>query len=375
MNIVIISYDYPDERRTVFTFVSQLVNQWAKTGHNCWVIAPYSITLNHRFHASKEVIRKEGQGTITILRPNYVTFSRLAFRGRRISWIMHARAVKRAFRWLSCKPDIVYGHFWEQAHEGFLFAKKYNIPLFVASGESNISKMISKWDDKKEFCKYLSGVVCVSTKNKQESIALGLAEEVNCRVFPNAVNNELFRKLDKTQCRHELGIPKEDFIVAFVGWFNERKGARRIAQAINECNDPNIKSIFLGSGADEPDCPGIIFKGIRAHHDVPRYLNAADIFVLPTLNEGCCNAVVEALSCGLPVISSNRSFNYDILNKRNSILLEPTDIRAISKAIIKLKDNLSLRQSMTEAALDSARLLTMENRAEKIISYFEQHVS
>ena len=54
MNIVIISYDYSDERRAVFTFVAQLVEQWAKQGHNCWVIAPYSINANRRFHAHND---------------------------------------------------------------------------------------------------------------------------------------------------------------------------------------------------------------------------------------------------------------------------------------------------------------------------------
>lgn len=375
MNIVIISYDYSDERRTAFPFVAQIVEQWAKMGHNCCVIAPYSISANKRMHTFKEVIRHEGQVDITILRPNYVTASRLEIGGRRVSWMMHAWAVKRAFRRLPFTPDIIYGHFWEQAHEGFHFAKKHNIPLFVATGESNIAKMISKWKDKEDFCNYLSGAVCVSTKNKQESLALGLTKESKCEVIPNAVNAELFRKLDKTSCRCELGIAKDDFVVAFVGWFNERKGVKRVAQAIRACNDPEIKSVFLGVGPDEPDCPGILFKGKLPHMDVPRYLNAADIFVLPTLNEGCCNAVVEAMACGLPVISSNRSFNWDILNERNSIMVEPTDINAIRNAIQQLRADTQLRQAMANASLASAESLNIENRSYRIINFFKQHAT
>lgn len=370
-NIVVISYDYSDERRAVFTFVAELVEQWAKQGHNCWVIAPYSISANKHLHSFKETIQHEGQGTITIFRPNYFTTSRLEIAGHRISWVMHDWAVKRALKQLPFKPDVIYGHFWEQAHEGFRFARKHNIPLFVATGESNIAKMISKWNDKEDFCNYVSGVVCVSTKNKQESIALGLTDENKCEVIPNAVNAELFHKLDKKSCRKELGIAEDAFVVAFVGWFNERKGAKRVAQAINACNAPDIKSIFLGAGSEGPDCPGIIFKGKVAHHDVPRYLNAADVFVLPTLNEGCCNAVVEAMACGLPVVSSNRDFNWDILNESNSIMVEPTDINAICQAIKRLKADPNLRQTMAEAALTSAQSLNIENRAYRIISYFK----
>jgi len=373
MNIVIISYDYPDKRRAVFTFVAQLVEQWAKMGHNCCVIAPYSIIANKRLHTFKEVIQHEGQGTITILRPNYITASRLEIGGHRISWIIHAWAVAHALKKLPFKPDVIYGHFWEQAHEGYRFAKKHSIPLFVATGESDIAKMTTKWKDKEAFCKYMSGVVCVSNKNKQESIALGLTEESKCRVFPNAIDTKLFRKLNKKMCRNELGISDEDFVVAFVGRFSERKGSKRVAQAIRACNNPNIKSIFLGAGSEEPDCPGILFKGKIPHKDVPRFLNASDVYVLPTLNEGCCNAVVEAMACGLPIISSNRSFNWDILNEKNSIMLEPTDIEAIQQAIQKLKDNSDLRLAMSEASIASAMTLSIDNRASGIIHFFKEY--
>ncbi|MBR1499138.1 MAG: glycosyltransferase [Bacteroidaceae bacterium] len=375
MNIVIISYDYSDERRTEFPFVAELVGWWAKLGHNCCVIAPYSITANKRLHAFKEVVRQEGQADITILRPNYITTSRLEIGGRRVSWILHAWAVERALHRLPFTPDIIYGHFWEQAHEGYRYARRHSIPLFVATGESNVAKMISKWKDKEAFCNYLSGVVCVSTKNKEESIALGLTRESKCEVIPNAINAELFRRLDKARCRRELGIAEDAFVVAFVGWFNERKGVKRVAQAIRACNDPDIKSVFLGAGPDEPDCPGILFKGKLPHRDVPRYLNAADIFVLPTLNEGCCNAVVEAMACGLPVVSSDRSFNRDILNGQNSIMVEPTDINAIRDAIRRLKADAKLREAMADAALASAESLNMENRSSRIINFFIQHAT
>jgi len=375
MNIVIISYDYSDERRAVFTFVAQLVEQWAKLGHNCCVIAPYSISANKRLHTFKEIIQQEGQGTITILRPNYITTSRLEIGGKRISWMMHEWAVNRALKQLPFKPDVIYGHFWEQAHESFRYAKKHNIPLFVATGESDVAKMISRWNDKEDFCNYVSGVICVSTKNKQESIKLGLTVESKCEVIPNAINTEMFRKLDKTVCRYKLKIAEDAFVVAFVGWFNERKGAKRVSQAIQECNDPELKSLFLGAGSEEPDCSGILFKGQVHHQEVPRYLNAADVFVLPTLNEGCCNAVVEAMACGLPVISSNRAFNWDILNEKNSIMVEPTDINAICLAIKRLKADPYLRQTMAEAALASAEQLKIDVRASKIINFLKSHAT
>ncbi len=374
MNIVIISYDYSDERRTAYAFVAQLVEQWARQGHNCWVIAPYSVVANRRFHATKEVIRHEGQGTITILRPNFFSASNLKIGGKRISWVMHEWAVKRALKKLPCKPDIIYGHFWERAHEAFHYAKKHGIPLFVATGESNIATMISKWSDKEDFCKYISGVICVSTKNKEESIALGLTDESKCKVIPNAVNAELFHKLDKTSCRQELGIAENDFVVGFVGWFNERKGATRVAEAIKRIGS-GVKSLFIGGGELEPRCDGILFKGLLPHEKVPQYLGAADCFVLPTLHEGCCNAVVEAMACGLPVVSSNLPFNWDILNETNSIMVDPNNISEIADAIRSLRDDTLKREKLAKGALKSVQNLTINQRAENIIYFIKEKIN
>lgn len=377
MNIVVISYSYSDERRTSYAFVAQLVEQLARMKHNCWVIAPYSIVANRRFHATKEVIRHEEQGTITILRPNYISLSKLEICGKRISWVMHEWAVKRALKWLPCKPDVIYGHFWERAHEGFHYAKKNRIPLFVATGESEISRMISKWNDKKDFCNYVSGVICVSQKNKKESIELGLTDENKCIVIPNAVNAEVFHKLDKASCRQKLRISEDDFVVAYVGWFIERKGATRLAEAIKRIGSggSGVKSFFIGKGEREPLCDGILFKGFLPHEQVPLYLGAADCFVLPTLHEGCCNAVVEAMACGLPVISSNLPFNWDILNEDNSIMVDPNNVDEIADAITTLRDDPNKRAILAKGALSTASKLTIDKRTEKILSFINNKSS
>ena len=161
-------------------------------------------------------------------------------------------------------------------------------------GESNISTLLKNKTIPSGLKDYVSGVICVSTKNKEESISLGLTTEEKCFVKPNAVNSELFKKLDKETCRKKLGLPADAFIISFVGSFIERKGANRVAAAIKSLSGDPVYSIFAGRGNVEPDCENILFKGSLRHEDIPEYLNASDVFVLPTLAEGCCNAIVEA---------------------------------------------------------------------------------
>lgn len=369
MNIAIVTWDYPDERRSVFPFVKNLVDEWAKQGHNCTVIAPFSVTKNKRRY-SFESNYKINKKVVNIIRPNYISLSNLAVGPIRITEFFRKRAVVRGLKSLKKNPDVIYCHFWRSACEALPYAKKYDIPLIVATGESTIDGIDEK--EKPEFFKYLSGVVAVSSKNMKESVALGLCKEEKCIVVPNAIDSRLFNRQEKRLCRLKLSLPQDAYIVAFVGWFNERKGARRVSEAINQINGTPVYSIFVGSGDDEPSCPNILFMDRLQHHEIPLYLNAADAFVLPTQHEGCSNAIVEAMACGLPIISSDLPFNWDICDETNSILVNPNNIEAIKNAIIKLRDNRDLRDKLSLGSLAKAESLTIDKRASRIIEFIKE---
>lgn len=374
-HLCIVADNYPTPTDPTFPFVAQLAEAVTKTGVNVTIIAPQSITKwlkNKKNKHPKYRVEQYGDGTLTILQPYCISLSnytpKLNFSSRR-------RAIERCFEKLEITPDVCYGHFWHSGYGMFRIAKKLNIPLFVASGESVI-RFESNSEDKKQFCEYVKGVICVSTKNKEESIEKNLTSEEKCIVIPNAVDNQIFRPLDKRECRTALGINDDDFVVAFVGWFSERKGSLRVSDAIERLNNDKIKSIFIGTGPAEfaPRCNNIVFKGRVPHHEIPKYLNAADVFVLPTLHEGCCNAIIEAMACGLSIISSDLSFNYDVLDETNSIMLDPNDIDAISTAINKLYTDRALCHKLSEGAINRSRELTIEKRAQTIIDFIKASI-
>ena len=183
----------------------------------------------------------------------------------------------------------------------------------------------------------------------------------------------------RLSCREQLGLPQDAFIVSFVGWFIERKGPVRVSNAIKLIHGKPVYSLFIGKGENGgekqiPDCDNILFKGLLPHDQLPEYLNAADVFVLPTLHEGCCNAVVEAMACGLPIISSNRSFNWDVLNESNSIMIDPTNVQEIAQAIQELRDNEQKRELLSKGALEMAKKLTIEKRAQGIVDFIQSKI-
>ena len=143
-----------------------------------------------------------------------------------------------------------------------------------------------------------------------------------------------------------------------------------MSKAIDKLN--GVNSFFIGSGEEEPNCKGILFSGRLPHKDIVKYLNAADVFVLPTLAEGCSNAIVEAMACGLPIISSNLPFNDDILDESCSIRIDPMNIEEIKNAIQMLLQDQSLLKKLSEGAIKRADSLTIETRAENILEFMRR---
>ena len=370
MTILFLTVDYPDSKSTNFTFVKQLVDEIASQGHTCIVVSPFSIVNKRRIHPyyTQNLI---GNGRVILIRPNILTFSNIHIGSFYLSDFFHRLAIRQALRKLKLSPDVVYCHFWELGEEGVRYANKHGIKCFVASGESVIPEFSSHYIE--QMRKYVAGVICVSSKNRDESINAGLATLEKCVVIPNAVNSTLFRLMDKEECRRILGVKPEAFVISYVGWFDERKGIKRVEKALSTVDDKDpIYSIFIGSGTMQPKITNVIFKGKLMHEEIPVYLNASDVFVLPTLKEGCCNAVVEAMSCGLPVISSNLSFNWDVLDSSNSIMIDPTNIDEIRDAILELKHNIKRREQLQKGALNKAKNLTIENRAKAIIQFIQE---
>ena len=186
-------------------------------------------------------------------------------------------------------------------------------------------------------------------------------------VFPNGFNKSKFFAMDQYLARQQLNIPDDKYIIAFTGTFKESKGVRELCAALNQLDD--VYSFFMGKGDLKPDCKNILFCDSVPNDELHIYLNAADIFVLPTKGEGCCNAIIEALACGLPVISSDSSYNDDILNDDNSIRINVDDVNQIAEAIERLRQDDELRDKLASGASASAEVLDIDARAEKILKF------
>ena len=354
IEIIIVANGYPDRiSSTTNVFVKELRDEWVRQGHKVSVICP--VTIIRYFQI---LIKGKDKDCYYPLYFELSALKKLSFLrsiAQRIDDISFLRAVKRNIA--KNKNAILYAHFLNAGLAVAEIAGRTGMKAFCAVGESTLwSLRYRNMDYVRSVLKNINGFISVSTSNKEMLITNNIAEEDRIIVIPNAVDTAVFRKKDKKACRKKLGLPLDRCIGIFVGHFNERKGVLRVSEACSEIRD--LDMIYIGHGDQRPMKGNIAFVGEVEHKEIADYLNAADFFILPTLAEGCCNAIIEAISCGLPVISSSDTFNDDILSNNYSIRVNPRDVIAIKNAIESL-------------VYDKKKLLDMSCEAAKIGSEYD----
>jgi glycosyltransferase involved in cell wall biosynthesis len=270
------------------------------------------------------------------------------------------------------KIDLIYAHFFYPA--GLAAArcsKVFGLPYIVAHGDDDIDARYHA-NGGKHF-KDISGVIAVSARNRRFCENAFSICSSKIEVFPNGVDNKLFCIRDKNIERQKLSLELEDFIIAFVGHLIPRKGPDRVVSAVEGL--PRTKVLLIGEGPIKLVSNQVVACGAIGHEELPRYLAAADIFVLPTTGEGSCNSIIEAMACGLPVVSSSGDYNDEILNDKVSIRVDPMNTNSIREAIIELMQNPTRRRKMSKSALQWSKKFAIEKRASGITKFIEKQIS
>jgi glycosyltransferase involved in cell wall biosynthesis len=204
-------------------------------------------------------------------------------------------------------------------------------------------------------------------------------------VVPNGVDIEHFRPVEKVNLRKELGLPKDRKIMISVGGLVERKGFHRIISALPNIKKviPNAMYLIVGGNSLEGNYESMLrkmiekldlkndvfFAGIQPHNKLYKWLSASDIFCLATTNEGWANVFLEAMACGLPVVTSRVGGNEEVVSTEDyGLLFQLEDKKGMSESIIKAFQT----NWKKEKIINYAQLNTWDKTADKLIIQFEQ---
>ncbi|MBC8555868.1 MAG: glycosyltransferase family 4 protein [Candidatus Brocadiales bacterium] len=230
-----------------------------------------------------------------------------------------------------------YYFFWE------LLYKKYDAVIAVSESVSND---IQKW----HFVK----------NEKIHTIYNGIETSLFC---PNNVQRERVRKT--------FAIPNDESILLFFSFVTKQKGLHLLIKALPKILKTNnqVKLIVAGEGnylAEAKQLVGqlglenyVVFTGHIPREEAPDYINASEIFILPTLRqEGMPFSLLEAMSCQKPVIASKIGGITSVIDDGvNGLLVPPGNISKLIEKINFLLNN----KDFADKLADSARKKVVQN--------------
>ncbi|PWB56140.1 MAG: glycosyl transferase family 1 [Nitrosomonadales bacterium] len=227
--------------------------------------------------------------------------------------------------------DIIDSHFaYPEGYAANLLGRWLGLP-FTVTLRGTESRLAKKEVFRKRMALALQAaarVFAVSASLRQVALELGVPE-ARTQVAGNGVDTLKFHAIDKADARARLGLPPDVPVLVSVGGLVERKGFHRVIDCLPALLErfPSLHYLIVGGPGPEGDMGTqlraqvsalgldgkVIFTGAMKSEALKEPLSAADVFVLATRNEGWANVFLEAMACGLPVVTTDVGGNAEVV--------------------------------------------------------------
>jgi len=227
-------------------------------------------------------------------------------------------------------------------------------------------------------------IIAVSYHTKQDLIRI-LKVPLDKIVVIHEAPSPIFSPYDKKEARARLkqqyGITKK--FIYHLGNIEPRKNLIVLLEAFTRvCQDLGNEYQLVVSGQkgwltrslshflkNYPAQDQVLFTGYVPMEHIPLFMNGAELFIFPSLYEGFGLPVLEAMSCGTPIISSNRSSIPEIVGSAG-ILVDPTDIQELADRIIGLLRNPEEKRRLSQLGKEQSALFSWHEAARKTLDVY-----
>lgn len=177
--------------------------------------------------------------------------------------------------------------------------------------------------------------------------------------------------VDKKRKRYELGVPEDAFLLLSVGELHERKNQQVVIESLHKINVADIYYLIVGTGELYGKYESIIqnyglennIKLLGFRNDVIELCKISDAFIHPSIREGLGIAPLEAMACGIPLISSyvNGIKDYTQNGVSGVCVKNPLSIDEVGEAILEIYRNKDLREKCGTHNLNKVKTFDLEN--------------
>ena len=177
------------------------------------------------------------------------------------------------------------------------------------------------------------------------------ADKGKMTVIPNGVDVTSFAPMPQREAQNRLGLRGDSSKILYVGAITTSKGIDYLLTAFKLLRNrrTGVELVLVGQGdyqngarllAEELGIAGsVTFAGQRPNEEIPLWMNACDLLILPSLAEGFGVVLIEAMACGKPVIATTCGGPEDIVTPQTGILVPPADEVALSQALSEALSN------------------------------------
>ena len=210
-------------------------------------------------------------------------------------------------------------------------------------------------------------------KKKVEKSTL---KQFSVHLIYNGIDTTIYRPYNKQQVRDELGIPRDLKVVLFsadMGLNNPYKGGEYVKKIINLHDKSEILFINIGGGT-------LTEKGNRVWNisylsdsaQMAKYYSASDLYLYPTLADNCPLVVLEAMACGLPVLSFNTGGIPELVkHMETGYISKYKNIDELNNGLLRILNDTDLRENMGVKAIEIVqKLFTKEIMNQKYLALY-----
>jgi glycosyltransferase involved in cell wall biosynthesis len=325
MNILVFTSLWPNREQPNFSiFVKNRIAAMAQLdGVSVRIVAPVpyfpkrlqSPIVPEHWRRMARIPGSETIAGIETFHPRHLVTPKLgmSFYGR---WM--ANGTERLMRQLHAEQpiEVIDAHYvYPDGYAAVLLGERLNVPVVITARGTDVNLFSHLPLIRAKIRQALMrahGVIAVSGALKQRMVELGV-EAGKIAVIRNGVDRAIFHPRDRMAAKRKLKLDAESRIIVAVGALVPLKGLERLIGAMALMRD--VKLYVIGEGPQRAALQARIEKndltdrvflaGARPQVELADWYSAADLFCLASHREGCPNAVIEALACGLPVVAAD----------------------------------------------------------------------
>ena len=382
-NLLVISNSFPNEDNTFVgdVFVKEQIKYLRHYFDNVYVVSPVAYGMEHLRKTEHSDYQFDN---VQVFFPKYVNNPLFWYHGRSLWVDLEARATMSLIEKEGLHFELIHAHFtWPSGAVAVALKQKYSIPVVITEHTSSTFTKAIETQDK----------VFTDTWSKADKIVrvkqgdISAFSRVNIPLqnvipIPNGYDSKKFHPTDTQRCRETLHLPLDKKLILNVGnLYGEVKGHKYLIEAISHVvtKRKDILCVIIGAGklrtALERQIRSlrledyILLAGGKPHDEIPLWMNACDLFVLPSLNEGNPTVMFEALGCGKPFVGTKVGGVPEVITSdAYGLLVEPADPEGLAEKILVALD----REWDREMILAYAERYTWENIAKEIMGVYEQ---